>query len=358
MSFNKWFYLLIESKAISYQNIKHRFLNLILVICIVLFAGFIAEDLLVKGLEKRILASFSGLLFTSILYYFSRFRRIFTPVAVVFFVFMLFVFLPLLWSESGGMIGVLPFFFILYTVAIVFIFEGRWRVFFLSVAFVVAVALSIWDLFHYVEVGCSNVSTVRFINRSVAFFFVAIALALFTSFALGRYKSEKLKAESLSKVDYLTGLFNRREGMERLNYLINYLEREEKRLSIIMMDIDDFKKVNDRYGHICGDMVLKEIADIIKSNIRQTDIAVRWGGEELLIILPNAGKREAFSIAERIRREIEGQRFSCDGNIFHITITGGIASYDFEKSVEKNIASADKALYEGKRQGKNRNIIA
>ena len=351
--FRKWFCLLIEPKHISYKN-RHKFLNLILVVSIILFLTLTAEDLIFKRFGIIIFESFSGLVFTSTLYYFSRFRKVFIPTAVVFFAFMLLVFLSLSLGKDGES-NILSFFFILYVVAVVFIFEGKWRLFFLVLAFGLAAVLSVQGIFYSARSSYTNVSV---INQNLAFLFVAFILVLFISFALNRYRIEKQIVEDLSKIDYLTGLFNRREGMERFNYLVNYLKREEKRLSLIMMDIDDFKKVNDRYGHICGDMVLKKVASIIRSNIRQTDIAIRWGGEEFLIILPNAGKREAFSIAERIRKEIEKEEFKCDGNLFHVTITGGIASYNFGKSIKKNIASADEALYEGKREGKNRNIIA
>lgn len=116
------------------------------------------------------------------------------------------------------------------------------------------------------------------------------------------------KLASLAITDALTGLFNHRYFQEGLNLEIARAKRYNRALSLIMLDIDSFKEYNDTYGHLEGDRVLKEIARIIQENIRQIDIPSRYGGEEFMIILPEADSEEARIVAERIRKEVEGLR--------------------------------------------------
>ena len=133
-------------------------------------------------------------------------------------------------------------------------------------------------------------------------------------------------------------------------------------LSVIMFDIDFFKKVNDTYGHACGDYVLECVASIIKKSIRAKDMASRYGGEEFTIMLVNTGKKDAVQVGERIRKNIESHDFVFQNQHLHITISGGITTF----SVDENPASsanalvdqADKALYVSKRNGRNRLTFA
>lgn len=128
-------------------------------------------------------------------------------------------------------------------------------------------------------------------------------------------------------------------------------------LSVIMFDIDFFKKFNDTYGHACGDYVLKTVAGIIKENVRSGDIASRYGGEEFTVMLVNAKKEDALIVAERIRKRIDETQFCYENQNMHITISGGISEFSVEenpvRSAKNLVDQADQALYMSKRNGRN-----
>lgn len=156
--------------------------------------------------------------------------------------------------------------------------------------------------------------------------------------------------------DGLTGLYNRRYVQDDLlDELRQQWKDNWKEIgnAIIMADVDDFKKVNDQYGHEAGDAVLVGISNIMESVCRRHKV-VRWGGEEFMIVLFAVTKEEAFEISERIRTEIENFPFAYSEHSFRCTITLGLTLYDNSVDMDENIARADKALYEGKRSGKNR----
>lgn len=129
-------------------------------------------------------------------------------------------------------------------------------------------------------------------------------------------------------------------------------------LSVIMFDIDFFKKFNDTYGHVCGDYVLISVARIIKESIRGDDMASRYGGEEFTVMLPNTNAEEAEFVGERIRKNIESNDFVFEGQHMHVTISGGISVFSLDKnpvrSAKNLVDQADKALYISKRNGRNR----
>jgi len=120
-------------------------------------------------------------------------------------------------------------------------------------------------------------------------------------------------------------------------------------LSIVFFDLDDFKGINDHYGHQAGDRVLRDFAGILKDSVRESDIVARYGGEEFVIVLPRASLKAAKMISERIRRRVEAYEF---GDGIRVTVSGGIKVFDGE-SLGDLIAAADKKLYEAKALGKN-----
>ena len=133
-------------------------------------------------------------------------------------------------------------------------------------------------------------------------------------------------------------------------------ERYNKELTVVMLDIDHFKKINDTYGHQFGDEVLIKIADVIKSTCRVCDIAARFGGEEFSIILPETNKDNGFLLSERLRKKVEDLEFEHEGQLIKITISGGVSTYpDNNSKNSKNLLEqADKALYNSKGNGRNK----
>jgi len=163
------------------------------------------------------------------------------------------------------------------------------------------------------------------------------------------------KLEELSRTDPLTGLSNRRDVLEKLKYNLLLAKRYREPFSIIMADIDDFKKVNDNYGHNCGDKVLIQLAEILRMSFRAEDTVSRWGGEEFLILLPKTDGISALVAANRIRRIVENTEFKCDGEKIKLTLSLGVAEFTpITDNIEAFIESADKALFLAKRKGKNR----
>jgi diguanylate cyclase (GGDEF)-like protein len=178
-----------------------------------------------------------------------------------------------------------------------------------------------------------------------------------------RMKNRQLE-ELLHKVNYmaitdaLTGLFNRRRFHDVLVSEYERAKRYNTPFSLVMVDIDHFKRVNDTFGHSVGDNVLREVSAILKSSIREIDTASRYGGEEFILILPNTAKDNALVVAERMRLSIEQHPFhEIDRNI---TVSIGISGMPDEKAEtdEKLVRCADFALYRAKQLGRNRTVTA
>lgn len=160
--------------------------------------------------------------------------------------------------------------------------------------------------------------------------------------------------EKLATTDSLTGLYVRREIIESLEEELERARRHKLSFAFLMLDIDHFKKCNDRYGHLAGDYVLRQIARILKTNLREIDLVGRYGGEEMAVLLLNTHEEEARLVAERIREAIGKYPFKFSGEEFKITISIGGAIYpgDGDSALEL-IANADKALYLAKERGRN-----
>lgn len=167
--------------------------------------------------------------------------------------------------------------------------------------------------------------------------------------------------EMLSITDPLTGLYNRRIMWEVLNHHFEMWRRENLIFSILLIDIDFFKVINDIYGHLTGDKVLVEVSQILKSSVRKEDMVFRYGGEEFLILLPGVGRKMALDVMERIRKGIHEHTFiSDDGREVKITVSAGIVSSDSAgsfNSASDFIRVVDEALYEAKRKRRNLTII-
>lgn len=170
-----------------------------------------------------------------------------------------------------------------------------------------------------------------------------------------RVKNHEL--EMTSRLDPLTGLSNRRDIMDKIQYEKEKILRNKNNCTFILSDIDDFKKINDTYGHDYGDYTLKQIADILKVGLRMQDNICRWGGEEFLLILPDTGIEGGKIVAEKIRKNISNFDFQFDSVHFNITMTFGVSSFDHTKDIDDCIKQADELLYVGKKSGKNKVII-
>lgn len=178
-------------------------------------------------------------------------------------------------------------------------------------------------------------------------------------FALGLQRTRLYKIiQDLAITDSLTGLFTRRYATERLREEFSRSQAHKMNLTVLMMDTDNFKKCNDKFGHLVGDIVLTEIGNRIKNSIREVDMLSRFGGEEFMLFAPNTSKDMAFLIAQRILKSVRGSAIRAYDEKVEMTLSIGIASYPADaKSPEDLIGKADWALYQAKRLGKDRACV-
>lgn len=166
-----------------------------------------------------------------------------------------------------------------------------------------------------------------------------------------------MRMEYMARTDLLTGLSNRRDMVERLDRELSRYKRYGAPFSVILFDIDNFKQVNDRYGHDVGDKTLRTIAGVFGRELRKTDVCGRWGGEEFLVLCPETGPAEAFLVGEKCRRAIGAtEMYSRLGDI-RVTLSGGICGVEPGLGIDELIRRADEALYGAKGSGKNKVLL-
>ena len=170
-------------------------------------------------------------------------------------------------------------------------------------------------------------------------------------------KLEELK--NLTIIDDLTGLFNSREFYCHINQEVERSNRYFRPLSLIMMDIDKFKSLNDNYGHLCGDKILAGMGKIIKSAIRRQDTAYRYAGDEFTIILPETEIERAIAVAERVRQAVENENHLFPNNCrLNVTVSIGVVDYLTDEEIKSFVHRADSAMYQAKKKGRNKISVA
>lgn len=167
----------------------------------------------------------------------------------------------------------------------------------------------------------------------------------------------KNQLDIMSRTDELTGLPNRRDLREKIQQEAHRAVRMRRDFSFVFIDIDKFKKINDTYGHNCGDTVLKSVASTIRQLLRKYDFVARWGGEEFLVMLPETPLEGATIVAERFRKTVEDLEIHYGELTIPVTITVGVALYDPRLGVDRSIQLADQALYKGKENGRNQVVV-
>lgn len=161
----------------------------------------------------------------------------------------------------------------------------------------------------------------------------------------------------LSTVDNLTGAYNKRHFLAVLERELSRAERYRRFLTLALFDIDFFKKVNDNFGHLAGDEVLRELSRLVKGSVRKNDTFARYGGEEFALVLPEIGKEDSFDVCEKLRKKVEGHSFSHEGKDIPVTISIGYCTLlPGTSGVKPNaiIEAADSKLYDAKKSGRNK----
>lgn len=191
-------------------------------------------------------------------------------------------------------------------------------------------------------------------RAGIAYILLVMLLSSISSYRANYYKRvqyvDSKKLMVMSQTDSLTGLFNRARFNDELIKWVSYSDRYKTPISLAIFDIDDFKLINDKYGHLSGDMVMTETIDAIKGVIRQSDVFARWGGDEFVLLLPNTETTHAMELVERIRNLVDS-RISKEGH--HITCSFGLASLQTGENAEHVLQRADELLYQAKEKGKN-----
>jgi two-component system cell cycle response regulator len=181
--------------------------------------------------------------------------------------------------------------------------------------------------------------------------------AIEKAYQLETVQSDKERYRWLASIDALTGCLNRRAFMERVDRELDRVRRYGIQLSILMIDLDRFKEVNDSRGHLVGDTVLRQLGDLLRREVRSVDLAARYGGEEFIIVLPDTTPEGAMIFAERLRKRVLSRNFAEAGDPLNVTVSIGVANVtrdagDLEP--DDIIAKADEALYRAKNDGRNR----
>ncbi len=205
------------------------------------------------------------------------------------------------------------------------------------------------DLPPYDVLTAQALSGLRYFNITVTF--------LLLTYLSGIYLRLVTKAEKalrvLATTDPLTQLLNRRSLMEIAEYEVVQRKRHQAPLAFILADIDHFKSVNDQHGHAAGDAVLKAVSQALRQASREQDSIARWGGEEFLILMPDATLSTACNVAERLRKQVEAIEVPLDGKQIKVSMTFGVSTHHGDEVVDTPINRADTALYKGKVAGRN-----
>jgi len=244
----------------------------------------------------------------------------------------------------------------------------------LSLVTLLAVSLASWLMAYYITLpmkklmSCiDNVSTGKYESRSQAIKhrdeFGLLALKFDNMTQKIKIMHEQLTGENRelyhqSILDSLTGLYNHRHLLERGEYCIATAKRHNNALSCLIIDIDHFKEINDKFGHPFGDFVLSGIADLFRFKLRKSDILSRYGGEEFVILMPDTNGENAMIVAEQIRYKIKSHLFVQDNNEHRITISIGVAEYNrLDNKIMDILSRADTALYQSKNNGRNQSTL-
>ncbi len=303
------------------------------------------------------LLSFAGSIIFILCYYISRYRNMETAAYVLIISFVTFVLTPVLWIYNGGTQGGLHYFIVLFAISYAAGFSGKKLWFALVSLLVVFISLLVVEYYHPELITLYETRFQRYADVGVSYV-ISITFCIVTLLVFHyRYNLERVKVASyahelelLSVTDSLTGLYNHRQILLMLEQQMSLFKRYGTLCSIFLFDIDHFKKVNDRHGHVRGDLVLEEVAKLIRRKIRKTDLFGRYGGEEFLIIFTHTDLDGARHVAEMVRTLVEQHEFP---SAITVTVSGGVAQYS-EGTVTEFIDRADAFLYKAKKGGRNR----
>lgn len=380
-------------------SLRHRVFNVIALIGICMsFTACIMNYVLGLGATTVIVTFGCGVISVG-LYLMSIIGRQYALPALVTVIILSFIFFPVMWIINAGTYGSIPYYMIINAGIIAVLLGGSKRAIVLALfAGVVGALIAVEYRRPDFITGYDSMLT-RYLDTAFGFFVCLLANAVFFAVLVDSYAHERQRAEQyfatlkeqnkeieaknrmleksnaelkeakekadelncllyeekqklqkLSITDGLTGLFNKRFINTRLNEEIEISQQSRRKLAVALIDIDDFKSINDTYGHLFGDYVLKRISGTIVNNLRQNDVVGRYGGEEFLIMLPDTGREEGYAIVDRIRRKVLELQWE---HKLQVTISGGVTELGNNQMTDL-LKQADRLLYRAKFKGKNR----
>jgi len=332
-----------------------KYLKPVVLILGVLNSLFIIPDIIIVGSSGSIyaIAAARGIVLTAailLLFFIDRIGSPYTISALISVSELLCfgTFMIIFWAypKPDLLIQVLG---LIVIILVVFIISNRW-IYMLGISVTGAVCFFLVAAAKFADDPDWNAFSAGALYTALTIIFSAYSSYRMNYYGRVHYLLNQ-ELEKMSVTDPLTGLMNKTKLYEELHMWMNFSRRYKTPLSLILFDVDDFKLINDKYGHMVGDEVMVKIVGIIRSMIRETDSFARWGGDEFTIIMPHTGRMQALEITERLRKEISETVFLPD---FHVTCSFGVASLNNRvERIDHFICAADQALYKAKNSGKN-----
>ena len=341
-------------------TLEHRLFNAacFYAMCIALLAvGF---NTIQQSPKVLVMVPFWGGAVNAVLYYYSRFRGMYRYLIFPFY-FLGSITLSALFFLSAGSFGNTVHFFMLFFL-IINSTAGYFYKRIISLLITLNIGLLFWIQHAYPTSVIEYQSTADMMFDWLSVVFIVFPFTfLVISTLIHSYYQEKKKVEQaneqlkiLALTDPMTKLFNRLAMLNAITVARERAIRSKEEVVLIIADIDLFKKVNDTYGHECGDKVIIRVAKILKEALRGQDLISRWGGEEFLMMLPNTSLVGGAEVARKIKELLARETINYEGQNLNVSLTFGVTTWDVpNEAIDKTIKRADEALYEGKENGRN-----
>ena len=343
--------------------LEHRFLNItVLIGMLIAFSSTVLNIIIGLHISIILIKFFTGVMLF-LLYYHSINKNKHMKLVYTSLLMLSLLIYPLLFIYKSGSSGIIPIVIVFHSSMLAIILSKYKYKIFIAIHFISIIIIFVVEYFYPDVIVGYETKIARLIDVGVTLIVISAFTFILNLMIIKQYNSSLNKVNNMHKelidknkelkrisiTDELTGIYNRRFIIERLNDALDN-RNSTKILSVIMFDIDDFKGINDNYGHLAGDKVIKKVCNIIISNIRQEDILGRIGGEEFIILIPNVNGIKAKEKAEKLRLLIE--QFEWENNM-NVTVSGGIYIKEKNDSTNAILHKVDLCLYKAKANGKN-----
>lgn len=330
---------------------------LVSLLCFILSVISLIINILFDFGMLQIRISFFVFIMAYLFYYMANSERKFEKLIFIIFIIITVIIYPLLWINSAGSYGYIPYLYILNAILIRVLLNTKMARIILLLEFIAVSLLFFAEIISPDMIVPYTTNDLRIADISISFIIVIIFIFLLVGKLVNEYDNMIIKLKKteeelriISYTDELSGVYNRRYTLKKLEE--NLKNNDDSDVSVIMFDIDNFKNINDTYGHSIGDEVISNISDLLTLNTRENDIVGRIGGEEFLIVLCNTNYTSASIIAEKLRLLISEKKWSQES--LSVTVSGGVYTKSDGDTVEKMLENVDVYLYKSKNEGKNK----